>query len=116
LTPEKRRRRRRIPKPVRRLVGFLVAFVLLYVLVLPKISQQKGKLNLLTHINLAYVALSLVLEGASLMAYALLTRAILSQFGKPPRLRRLLQVARRPAPGSATASSRTWATAGRTQG
>jgi uncharacterized protein (TIRG00374 family) len=92
LTPKSRRAKRRIPKPVRRLVGFVVAFVLLYFLVLPKLSQQKGRLNLLTHINLAYVAASLVLEAASLVAYALLTRSILSQFGKPPRLRRLVQV------------------------
>ncbi|MEA2567946.1 MAG: hypothetical protein QOD49_3123 [Actinomycetota bacterium] len=69
-----------------------MAFVLLYFLVLPKLSQQKGKLNLLTHINLAFVAASLVLEAASLVAYAMLTRSILSQFGKPPRLRRLVQV------------------------
>jgi uncharacterized protein (TIRG00374 family) len=92
LKPKSRRPKRRIPKPVRRLVGLLVAFILLYFLVLPKLSQQKGKLNLLTHINLAYVASSLVLEGASLVAYALLTRSILSQFGKPPRVRRLVQV------------------------
>jgi uncharacterized protein (TIRG00374 family) len=92
LTPKSRRARRRIPKPVRRLVGFVVAFVLLYFLVLPKLSQQKGRLNLLTHINLAYVAASLVLEAASLVAYAMLTRSILSQFGKPARLRRLVQV------------------------
>jgi uncharacterized protein (TIRG00374 family) len=92
VTPKSRRGQRRIPKPVRRLVGFVVAFVLLYFLVLPKLSQQKGRLNLLTHINLAYVAASLVLEAASLVAYALLTRSILSQFGKPPRLRRLVQV------------------------
>jgi uncharacterized protein (TIRG00374 family) len=92
LTPKSRRGRRRIPKPVRRLVGLVVAFVLLYFLVLPKLSQQKGKLNLLTHINLAFVAASLVLEAASLVAYAMLTRSILSQFGKPPRLRRLVQV------------------------
>ena len=92
MTRKSRRAKRRIPKPVRRLVGFFVAFVLLYFLVLPKLSQQKGKLNLLTHINLAYVAASLVLEAASLVAYAMLTRSILSQFGKPPRLRRLVQV------------------------
>jgi len=73
-------------------VGFLIAFVLLYVLVLPKISQQKGKLNLLVHLNLAYVAVSLGLEAASLFAYAMLTRAILTQFGKPPRIRRIVQV------------------------
>lgn len=89
---EGRRRRRRIPKSVRRVAGLVVAFVLLYALVLPKISQQKGKLNLLTHINLAFVAASLVLEAASLVAYALLTRAILSQFARPPRLRRIIQV------------------------
>jgi uncharacterized protein (TIRG00374 family) len=92
LTPKSRRAKRRIPKPVRRLVGFFVAFVLLYFLVLPKLSQQKGRLNLLTHINLAYVAAGLVLEAASLVAYAMLTRSIISQFGKPPRLRRLIQV------------------------
>jgi uncharacterized protein (TIRG00374 family) len=92
LTPKSRGAKRRIPKPVRRLVGLLVAFILLYFLVLPKLSQQKGKLNLLAHINLAFVASSLVLEAASLVAYAMLTRSILSQFGKPPRVRRLVQV------------------------
>src|SRR5207245_9227679 len=42
--------------------------------------------------NWGFVAASLVLEAASLVAYALLTRAILSQFGKPPRIRRLVQI------------------------
>ena len=77
---------------MRRTTGLLLAFLLLYFLVLPRLSQQKGKLNLLTHVNLAYVAASLLLEAGSLVAYALLTRAILSQFGRHVRLRRLLQV------------------------
>lgn len=85
-------RRPRIPKSVRRTAGLLLAFLLLYFLVLPRLSQQKGKLNLLTHVNLAYVAASLLLEAGSLVAYALLTRAILSQFGTQARLRRLVQV------------------------
>ena len=77
---------------MKRVAGLLVAFFLIEYLVLPRLVRQRGHLNLLTHVNLWFVAAGLVLEAASLIAYALLTRAILSQFGKPPRLRTVIQV------------------------
>src|SRR5437899_6385261 len=92
LAPKNGSRRRRLPRPVKRVAGLLVAFFLIEYLVLPRLVRQRGHLNLLTHVNLWFVAAGLVLEAASLIAYALLTRAILSQFGKPPRLRTVIQV------------------------
>src|SRR2546421_12901388 len=84
LAPRKGSGRRRLPRPVKRVAGLLLAFFLIEYLVLPRLLSQKGHLNLLTHINLWFVAAGLALEAASLVAYALLTRAILSQFGTPP--------------------------------
>jgi uncharacterized protein (TIRG00374 family) len=93
LGPEaKRRKRRRLPRPVKRVIGLLVAFFLLEYLVIPRLVRQRGHLNLLTHINLWFVLAGLVLEAGSLLAYALLTRTILSQFGEPPAIRTLVQV------------------------
>lgn len=87
----KKRHRRRIPKSVRRVAGILVAVVLVYV-VLAKLGTQKGHFSLLAHINLGFVVVGLVLEAGSLLAYALLTRSIVSQFGTPPHLFTLVRI------------------------
>src|SRR2546429_5447420 len=92
LAPRKGSRRRRVPRPVKRVAGLLVAFFLIEYLVLPRLLSRKGHLNLLTPINLWFVAAGLALEAASLIAYALLTRAILSQFGTPPPLRTVFRI------------------------
>lgn len=85
------RRKQRIPRSVRRVAGLVFSVALLYI-VIGKVAAQKGKFNLLAHLSLEYVGLGLALEAASLVAYALLTSAILSQFGRPPRLRRLITI------------------------
>ncbi|HLI55646.1 MAG TPA: lysylphosphatidylglycerol synthase transmembrane domain-containing protein, partial [Actinomycetota bacterium] len=90
-TPRRPHRKRRISRGVRRVVGVLIAVVLIY-FVLAKLSTQKGHISLLAHLNLGFVIAGLGLEAGSLVAYAALTRAILSQFGKPPRLGRLVQI------------------------
>ena len=74
------------------MAGLLLAFLLIEYIVVPKLAAQKGHLDLLTHINLVFIAAGLALEAGSLLAYALLTRAILEQFGKPPKLLRLIQI------------------------
>lgn len=76
-----RRVRGRGRHPVRRAVWrvglvFIVAFVIEY-LVLPQIAGARKALSLVSHINLALVALAVVLEGGSLISYAQLTRATL---------------------------------------
>ncbi|HEU5002207.1 MAG TPA: lysylphosphatidylglycerol synthase transmembrane domain-containing protein [Actinomycetota bacterium] len=88
---QRRHHRFRIPKMLRRVVGVAIAVVLIYY-VLVKLSTQKGHVSLLTHINLGFVAAGLVLEAASLVAYALLTRSVLTQFGPTPTLARILRV------------------------
>ncbi|MGH2717846.1 MAG: lysylphosphatidylglycerol synthase transmembrane domain-containing protein [Actinomycetota bacterium] len=85
------RRKRRISRGVRRVAGILIAVALIY-FVLAKLGTQKGHISLLTHINLGFVIVGLGFEVGSLLAYAALTRAILEQFCKPPRLRRLVQI------------------------
>jgi uncharacterized protein (TIRG00374 family) len=89
--PLVKRGRRRIPRSVRRVAGVLVAVVLIY-FVLAKLGTQKGHFSLLAHINFVFVAAGLALEAGSLLAYALLTRAILCQFGQPPKLGTLVQI------------------------
>ena len=85
-------RRRRVPRSIKRVIGLLVAFALLEYIVVPKLTAERGHLDLLAHINLGYVAAGLALEAGSLLAYALLTRAIIEQFRPPPRLLRLMQI------------------------
>lgn len=89
--PPRSRRKRRITRGVRRVAGVLIAVALIY-FVLAKLSTQKGHISLLAHINLGFVIAGLGLEAGSLVAYAALTRAILTQFGESPRLRRLVQI------------------------
>lgn len=84
--------RRRVPRSVKRVAGLLLAFLLIEYIVVPKLAAQKGHLDLLAHINFVFVAAGLALEAGSLLAYALLTRALLEQFGQPPTLLRLVQI------------------------
>jgi uncharacterized protein (TIRG00374 family) len=76
-------RRRLLPRSVRRgLLGFLAAFVVLY-LVAPQIAGARKALHLLGQVNLAYVGLGAALEAGAIVAYALLTRSVLPK-GSPP--------------------------------
>ncbi|GAC1363467.1 MAG: hypothetical protein NVSMB32_05080 [Actinomycetota bacterium] len=81
----------RIPRSVKRVAGLVFTVALIY-FVVGKLADQKGKFNLLAHINLGYVGLGLALEVASLLSYAFLSRAILSQSGRSPRMRTLVQI------------------------
>jgi uncharacterized protein (TIRG00374 family) len=84
-------RKRRISRGVRRVAGVLIAVALIY-FVLAKLGTEKGHFSLLAHINFVFVAAGLVLEAGSLVAYAALTRSILSHFGPTPTLFRLVQI------------------------
>lgn len=86
-----RRHRFRIPKTLRRFAGVAIGVALIY-FVLVKLSTQKGHVSLLTHVNFVFIAAGVVLEAGSLVAYALLTRSVLTQFGPTPTLARLLRV------------------------
>ena len=72
-----------LPKPVRR-VGklFLLAFVIQY-LVLPQIAGSRRALKVLGKVHFGYLVAGLGLEMAAIVAYALLTRAVLPRKGSP---------------------------------
>lgn len=70
--------RRLIPKhPIRRVVVLALLGLVLEYLILPQIAGVHKSLHLLSRVNLAYVALGVLLEAASLACYAQLTRAVL---------------------------------------
>lgn len=91
MSPKGPPRTPRIPRSVKRILGLVFSVALIYI-VIGKLADQKGKFNLIAHINMGYVGTGLALEAGSLVAYALLSRAILSQFDRPPPLRRLVQI------------------------
>jgi uncharacterized protein (TIRG00374 family) len=85
--PARRGRRsiwpRWLPKPVRRVAKlFLLAFVIQY-LVLPQIAGTRRALKVLGKVHLTYLVAGLGLEMAAIVAYALLTRAVLPRKGSP---------------------------------
>jgi uncharacterized protein (TIRG00374 family) len=60
----------------------LLAFALVVeYLVLPQLAGASKSLNLLSEVNLGYAAAGVLLEGAALLAYAQLTRAVLPHGG-----------------------------------
>jgi putative heme transporter len=72
-----------LPRSVRRIVFALVLLLVLEYLVLPQIAGARRSLGLLADVNLRYVLAGLVLEAASLVAYAQLTRGVLPRTGAP---------------------------------
>jgi uncharacterized protein (TIRG00374 family) len=72
--------RRLVGKHLFRRGGVLVVLALvLEYLVLPQIAGVRRSLNLLGRVNMAYVALGVLLEVASLASYAQLTKAVLPE-------------------------------------
>jgi uncharacterized protein (TIRG00374 family) len=62
---------------------FLLALVVEY-LVLPQLAGARKNLHLLAQVNLWYLLLGLLLQAASLVAYAFLTRSVLPPNERPP--------------------------------
>jgi uncharacterized protein (TIRG00374 family) len=69
--------RRPLPRALRRLAVFLLLGLVVEYLVLPQIAGARRALSLVSHVNLALVGVAVLLEAASLAAYAQLTRAVL---------------------------------------
>lgn len=85
-----RRHIRLIKKSVKRgLIGFLLALVIEY-LVLPQLAGANKALHLIGHINVGFALLGLGLEAGAILAYAILTRAVLPVGS--PSLFRLLRI------------------------
>ena len=68
---------------IRRVLGAFVLVLLVEYLVLPQIAGARKELHLLTKVNGFLLALGLVLEGASLVSYAMLTRSLLPAGQRP---------------------------------
>ena len=67
----------RLPKTLRRLVSLLLVALVVEYLVLPQVAGARHSLHLIAHANLFLALLGLVLEVASLVAYAQLTLSLL---------------------------------------
>lgn len=82
--PAGRAKRRFVAKPVRRLAEVLAFALIIHFLVLPQLGGTRRAAELLGQVNPGLVALGVVLQGAALLAYAQLTRALLPGRERPP--------------------------------
>jgi uncharacterized protein (TIRG00374 family) len=67
-------------------VGTVLVFLFVFYVALPLVASHRSQVSALTHINVAYLALGVVLEIAALAAYAQLTHSVLPP-GGPSRFR-----------------------------
>jgi uncharacterized protein (TIRG00374 family) len=82
------RRRPRLPRSVRGTITVVVLFFVLEYLLLPEIASARKSINLLGRVNILWLVLATLLEVLALLAYAELTRTVLSP-GAPSRFRLL---------------------------
>jgi uncharacterized protein (TIRG00374 family) len=82
----RRKRRRWLPTPVRRIGKLLLAALIIEYLVLPQINGTRNTIHKLSQVNGWYLLIGLALEAAAIFAYTELTRAILPPKGAPSRL------------------------------
>ncbi len=81
-----RSKRPRIPRSVRSTLTVVIVFFVFEYIVLPEFASARRSLNLLGQVNIAWLVLATVLEVCALVAYAELTRTVLSP-GAPGRFR-----------------------------
>lgn len=67
-------------------VATVLAFLFVFYVALPLLASHRSQVDALAHINVAYLALGVLLEIAALAAYAQLTHSVLPH-GGPKRLR-----------------------------
>jgi putative heme transporter len=79
-----------VRREVRVSVGTLLVFLFVFYLALPLLASHRAEVNSLAHINMAYLALGVLLEIAALAAYTQLTHAVLPVGG--PRRFRLFRI------------------------
>jgi putative heme transporter len=77
------RTRGRLSAPLRRLILLLACFFVLDHFVLPKLAGLRESLHLLADVNLAFLALGVGLQLASVLAYTKLTSSVLPRHGAP---------------------------------
>jgi len=75
-----------VRREVRISVGTLLVFLFVFYVALPLVAGHRSEVGALTHINVAYLALGVLLEVAALTAYAQLTHSVLPA-GGPSRFR-----------------------------
>jgi uncharacterized protein (TIRG00374 family) len=75
-----------VHREVRLSVGTVLVFLFVFYVALPLLASHRAEVNSLAHINLAYLALGVLLEIGALAAYTQLTHAVLPA-GGPRRLR-----------------------------
>jgi len=83
--------RRRLPRPLRRVVAGLVALIVLEYLVLPQVAGARHSLDLLASVSVVDLVAGVLLEAAAIGAYAKLTWAVLPPAHRPS-LSRLLRI------------------------
>ena len=66
-----------VRREVRLSVGTVLVFLFLFYVALPLLASHRAEVNSLAHINLAYLALGVLLEIGALAAYTQLTHAVL---------------------------------------
>jgi uncharacterized protein (TIRG00374 family) len=79
-------------KPLRRGIVIFVLLLVIEYLVVPELVGASKDLYLLGRVNPAWLATGVVLEGASLFCYGLLTRALLPPGSVNPGLSRLFRI------------------------
>jgi uncharacterized protein (TIRG00374 family) len=75
-----------VRREVRFSVGTVLVFLFVFYVALPLVASHRSEVGALTHINVAYLALGVLLEIAALAAYTQLTHAVLPHDG-PTRFR-----------------------------
>ena len=73
-------------RDVRLSVGTVLVFLFFFYVAIPLLASHRSQVGALTHINVAYLALGVLLEVAALVAYTQLTHAVLPH-GGPTRFR-----------------------------
>jgi uncharacterized protein (TIRG00374 family) len=81
-----------VVKPLRRGIVIFVLLLIIEYLVVPELVGASKDLNLLGRVNAAWLAAGVVLEGASLFCYGLLTQAVLPPGAHNPGLSRLFRI------------------------
>jgi hypothetical protein len=79
-----------VHREVRLSVGTLLVFLFIFYVAFPLLASHRAEVNSLAHINVAYLALGVLLEIAALAAYTQLTYSVLPSDG--PRRFRLFRI------------------------
>jgi uncharacterized protein (TIRG00374 family) len=79
-----------VRRDVRVSVGTVLGFLFVFYVALPLVVSHRSQVRALAHINVAYLALGVLLEVAALAAYAQLTHSVLPNGG--PRRFRLFRI------------------------